>query len=151
MAKKGGKKTRRRRNTGFNIRTALFSYANIHIVSKAITNASPWQFLTDGYLNPQNSTGHAPGVITMKEIFSGSHLGPQFSSNQAMTYTGMGPTGNQGTLGETVRSNLMNNGANAIVALISLKLVDKGLQKVGLYRDFNKIVKDTGMKGTVKA
>jgi len=150
MAKR---KTKRRsnRNRGFNLRTALFAYANLHVVTKAVTNVGPWAFLTDGYLSQQSSIGHGSNIITMKEIFSGQHLGPQFSSNQAMTYTGMGPTGNQGTLGSTVQANLMSNGAPAIVALIGLKVLDKGLQKVGVYRDFNKLIKDTGMKGTVKA
>jgi len=152
MARRGKKKSRGgRRNTGFNLRTALFAYANLHVVTKAVTNVGPWAFLTDGYLSQEGSIGHGSNIITMKEIFSGQHLGPQFSSNQAMTYQGMGPTGNQGTLGETVQTNLMNNGAPAIIALIGLKVLDKGLQKVGVYRNFNKLVKDTGMKGTVKA
>jgi hypothetical protein len=151
MARRGKKKSRgRSRNTGFNIRTAIFAYANLHVVSKAITNVGPWTFLTDGYLNQQTSVGHGSNIITLKEVFSGQHLGPQFASDQAMTYQGMGPTG-EGGLGASVQENLMNNGAPAIIALIGLKVLDKGLQKVGLYRNFNKMVKDTGMKGTVKA
>jgi len=151
MARRRKAKSRSgRRNTGFNIRTAIFAYANLHIVTKAVTNVGPWVFLTDGYLNTESSIGHGRNIITMKEVFAGQHLTPTFASDQAMTYTGLGPTGSG--LGAAVQSNLMDNGAPAaIIALIGLKVLDKGLQKVGVYRNFNKLIKDTGMKGTVKA
>ena len=149
MAKRRGKsKTRRRRNTGFNIKSALFAYANLHIVTKAVTNVGPWAFLTDGYLTPDGSSiSHQPNTITLKEIFSGQHLGPQFTGN--MTYLGTGPTG-EGTLGSSIQTNVMNNGARAVFALVGLKIGEKMLTKLGVSRNFNKIIKDVGMKGTVR-
>tara|TARA_B100001250_G_scaffold409369_1_gene433575 strand:+ start:1697 stop:2170 length:474 start_codon:yes stop_codon:yes gene_type:complete len=157
MAKRrGGKKARRSRsrNTGFNIKSAIFAYATLAVTTRAITNAGPIQFLTEGYVGTaaqREQISHDPSVITMKEIFSGSHLGPNFASNQQMTYLGTGPVSGAPTLGQTVMTNLQANAVPAVFTLVGLKVADKLVTKLGVSRNFNKLVKDVGMKGVVRA
>lgn len=147
MAKKT--KTRRRRTRGFNLKTALFAYANLAVVTRAVTNTTPYNFLTDGYIGQSgSSTGHAPNVITLKEIFSGGHLGPQFDNNQ--NYLGMGAQSGAGSLGDTVTNNLKTNAAPAIGMLIGLKLAEVAVSKLGVAKSFNQVSKQLGMKNTVR-
>ena len=153
MAKRRGRKStkrRTRRATGFNIKTAIFAYANLAVATRAITNTTPWHFLTDGFVGtPGSSTGHSPGVITLREMFSGSHLGPQFSGN--MNYLGSGPVSGADSLGKTAMTNLQANAVPAIFALVGLKVADKVITKLGVSRNFNKVVDSVGMKGLVRA
>ena len=69
-----------------------------------------------------------------------------------MNYTGIGAQTGSGiqSLGETVKSNLMTNAAPAIMALIGLKVADVLITKLGVAKNFNKVVKSVGMKGTVR-
>jgi len=154
MAKRRKAKTRtRRRSTGFNIKTALFAYANLAVATRAVTNVSPIQFFTEGYLGSEtafsNDSNHG-SKITLKELLSGSHLGPMFGSDQAMTYLGSGPISGSTPLMETATKNLQTNAIPAIGALIGLKVADVLITKLAVGRNFNKVVKSIGMQGTVR-
>mgnify|MGYP003644933438 FL=1 len=111
-----------------NIKTAIFAYANLAVATRAVTNVSPFQFFTEGYVgDPQGlaytGTAHRD-KITLKELLSGTHLAPTFSGD--MTYTGIGTATGSGitSLGDTVKRNLTNNAMPAIGALIGLKIAD---------------------------
>ena len=136
-----------------NIKSALFAYANLAVATRAVTNVSPVQFFTEGYIGDQ-SLAHTGAShrdkITLKELISGTHLGPTFDGS--MNYTGIGAQTGSGiqSLGETVKSNLMTNAAPAIMALIGLKVADVLITKLGVAKNFNKVVKSVGMKGTVR-
>lgn len=154
MAKRRGKaKTRRSRSTGLNIKSALFAYANLAVATRAVTNVSPIQFFTEGYIGDQSlaftGTAHRD-KITLKELISGSHLAPNFDGQ--MNYTGIGPDYSSSitSLGDTVKRNLTTNAAPAIMALIGLKVADVLITKLGVAKNFNKVVKSVGMKGTVR-
>ena len=153
MAKKGKSKSRPRRSTGMNIKTALFAYANLAVATRAVTNVSPIQFFTEGYIGDlslaHTGTAHRD-KITMKELLSGGHLGPTFSGD--MEYTGVGLQTGSGitSLGETVKRNLTSNAVPAIGALIGLKVADVLITKLGVAKNFNKVVKSIGMKGTIR-
>jgi len=152
MAKRRGKaKTRRRQSTGFNIKTALFAYANLAVATRAVTNVSPVQFFTEGYLGSEEafSSPHA-NKITLKELLSGSHLGPMFGNDQAMSYLGSGPVSGSTPIMETASANIQTNAIPAIGALIGLKVADVLITKLGVAKNFNKVVKSIGMKGTVR-
>jgi len=82
-------------------------------------------------------------------MLSGMHLGPQFSGN--MTYLGSGPVSGASSLGQTAMTNLQANALPAIGALIGLKVADKVITKLGVSRNFNKVVDSVGMKGLVRA
>jgi len=154
MAKRRGKaKTTRRRSTGMNIKTALFAYANLAVATRAVTNVSPFQFFTEGYIgDPQGLayTGGHRDKITLKELLSGTHLAPQFDGN--MNYQGTSADYSSGvtSLADTVKSNLMSNAMPAIGALIGLKVADVLITKLGVAKNFNSVVKSIGMKGTVR-
>ena len=154
MAKRRKAKSQtRRRSTGFNIKTALFAYANLAVATRAVTNVSPVQFFTEGYLGSESAftpTGTHADKITLKEMLSGSHLGPTFGNDQAMTYMGSGPIAGSTPLMETATSNLQANAIPAIGALIGLKVADVLITKLGVAKNFNKVVKSIGMKGTVR-
>jgi len=151
MAKRRKAKSRtRRRSTGFNIKTALFAYANLAVATRAVTNVSPIQFFTEGYLGSETAFSNHGSKITLKELLSGSHLGPMFGSDQAMTYLGSGPISGSTPLMETATSNLQTNAIPAIGALIGLKVADVLITKLGVSKNFNKVVKSIGMQGTVR-
>ena len=157
MAKRrGGKKAgrSRSRNTGFNIKSAIFAYATLAVTTRAITNAGPIQFLTEGYVGSaadRESISHDPSVITLREIFKGSHMGPTYGSDMHQTYLGQGAVGGAPTLGQTIMTNLQSNAIPAVMTLVGLKVADKLVTKLGVSRNFNKLVKDVGMKGVVRA
>ena len=136
-----------------NIKSALFAYANLAVATRAVTNVSPIQFFTEGYIGDTSlahlGTWHRD-KITLKELIAGTHLGPNFDSN--MNYQGIGAQTGPGitSLGETVKSNLMSNAAPAILALIGLKVADVLITKLGVSKNFNKVVKSVGMQGTVR-
>ena len=154
MAKRRGKaKTTRRRSTGMNIKTALFAYANLAVATRAVTNVSPIQFFTEGYIGDQSLAfmgGSHRDKITLKELLSGSHLAPSFDGN--MNYTGIAADMGSATtsLGDTVKRNLTSNAMPAIGALIGLKVADVLITKLGVAKNFNSVVKSIGMKGTVR-
>lgn len=150
MAKKS--KPRRRSPRGFNLKTALFAYANLAIVTRAVTNTTPYNFLTDGYIGGADSaTGHAPGVITLKEIFSGGHMGASMTTTpQGDVYGGYSRIGGADSLGQTVTDNLKSNAAPAIGMLIGLKLAEIAVTKLGVSKSFNQVSKQLGMKNTVR-
>jgi len=73
-----------------------------------------------------------------------------FGSDQAMTYLGTGPISGSTPLMETATSNLQTNAIPAIGALIGLKVADVLITKLGVSKNFNKVVKSIGMQGTVR-
>ena len=154
MAKKGKRKgtSRRRSPRGINLKTALFAYANLAVATRAATNVSPIQFFTEGYVGDTGAAfGNPHGTkITLKELLSGSHLGPMFASDQAQTYLGSGAIAGSEPIMTTLKNNLTTNAIPAIGALIGLKVADVLITKLGVSKNFNSVVKSIGMKGTVR-
>jgi len=126
------------------------AYASLSLSTQAILKVTPWQFLTDGYVN-DSPIGHSPGMITLKELMAGGHLSPQFASDQAMTYTGQGLVSGASTLGSTMKNNIMENGVGLLLGQIGLVAADKIAQNIGVYRSFNKTIRMIGMGNMVKA
>ena len=157
MAKRRGKKNKRRTKykSAFNVRAAVIAYASLSLSTRALLKVTPWEFLTQGYLGGQlganTSAMMAPGAITLKEILQGGHLGPTFSSDQAMSYTGTGLISGASTLGSTLQNNMMENGVGLVLGQIGLVAADKIAQNLGVYRSFNKTIRMVGMGNMVKA
>lgn len=139
-----------------NIKSALFAYANLAVATRAVTNVSPIQFFTEGYIGDTatayQNVSAGMNKITLKELLSGGHLGPTFGHDQSYTGVGLVPSSATGfaTLGQTVKTNLTSNAIPAIGALIGLKVADVLITRLGVAKNFNKVVKDIGMKGTVR-
>jgi len=130
----------------------VIAYASLSLSTRALLKVSPWEFLTDGYLGGTSSSiSHGPGIITLKEILAGGHMGPAFSSDQAMTYTGHSLISGAGTLGSTLQNNAMENGVGLVLGQIGLVAADKIDQNLGVYKSFNKTVRMVGMGNMVKA
>ena len=156
-ARKGSKsKTKRRRKArGFNIKTALFAYANLAVATRAITNVGPVQFFTEGYLG-DTSLAHMGGhmnKITMKEIFAGGQLGPQFGMQGEYSGVGVIPSSASGyvSLGQTAMDNIKQNAIPAVGALIGLKAAEVLITKLGVARNFNTVARSVGMGDVVRA
>jgi len=150
--RKNRKKTRRSKyKSAFNIRAAVIAYASLSLSTRALLKVTPWEFLTDGYLGGSSSISHGPGIITLKELLAGGHMGPSFSSDQAMTYTGQSLISGASTLGTTLQNNMMENGVGLVLGQIGLVAADKIAQNLGVYRSFNKTIRMVGMGNMVKA
>ena len=95
----------------------------------------------------------APGALPLKEILAGGHLTSAFSrgTGGSINYSGTTGATGQGTIGETMKTNIMENGVPLILAQIGLVAGDKIAQNLGVYRSFNKTVRAIGMGNLVKA
>ncbi len=136
-----------------NIKSALFAYANLAVATRAVTNVSPIQFFTEGYIGNTDLAFPSPGhnnKITLKELIAGGHMGPTFTSDMEYTGLGLSQSSSITTLGQTVKTNLTTNAAPAIMALIGLKVADVLITKLGVAKNFNKVVKSVGMQGTIR-
>jgi hypothetical protein len=155
MARRKSKKSKRRTKykSAFNIRAAVIAYASLSLSTRALLKVTPWQFLTDGYLTSSTSSSisHGQGVITLKEMIGGGHMGPSFASDAAMTYTGQSLISGAPTLGSTLQANMMENGVGLVLGQIGLVAADKIAQNLGVYKSFNKTVRMVGMGNMVKA
>jgi hypothetical protein len=152
--RKSRKKTVRRSKykSAFNIRSATIAYASLALSTNAILKVSPVAFLTQGYIGGlNNSVRNDPNQVTLKEIIAGSHLQAGFSSDpSAASYTGSITAGGQ-SIGETIKTNLMENAVPLLLSQIGLVAGDKIAQNFGVYRSFNKVVRSIGMGNLVKA
>ena len=147
------KKTRRSKyKSAFNIRAAAMAYASLALSTNAILKVSPVQFFTQGYLGGMgNTVPNNPNQVTLKEIIAGSHLQPSFSADPSSgSYIGTMTAGGQ-AIGETIKTNLMENGIPLLLSQIGLVAGDKIAQNFGVYRSFNKVVRSIGMGNLVKA
>jgi hypothetical protein len=155
--RKSRKKTRRSKyKSAFNVRAAGMAYASLALSTNAILRVSPLQFFTAGYMDNSgaNTAMSQPGAVTLKEILSGSHLIGQYASRASGSdpyYVGTGSHGGQGTIGQTIKGNLMENGIPLLLSQIGLVATDKIAQNFGVYRSFNKVVRSIGMGNLVKA
>ena len=128
------------------------SYASLSLSTHAILKVSPIQFFTQGYMGGfDNTVPNDPQAVTLKELISGTHLMPGFSSDpSSASYTGTVSAGGA-PLGETLKTNLMENGIPLLLSQIGLVAGDKIAQNFGVYRSFNKVVRSIGMGNLVKA
>lgn len=150
------KKTRRSKyKSAFNIRAAGIAYASLALTSQAVLKVNPIQFFTAGYVGGFEgmAPAQAPGAITLKEILAGGHLtsASTLGTGSQIMYGGTTSASGQGTIGETMKTNIMENGVPLILAQIGLVAGDKIAQNLGVYRSFNKTVRAIGMGNLVKA
>ena len=155
MAKRRkGKKSRGRSKYkgAFNVRAAAIAYASLALSTNAVLKVSPIQFFTQGYMGGHSNTvPNDPTAITLKEIIAGSHLQPSYSSDPSSgSYIGTMSAGGP-SIGETMKTNIMENGIPLLFAQIGLVAGDKLAQNFGVYRSFNKVVRSIGMGNLVKA
>ena len=64
--------------------------------------------------------------------------------------TGLGAASYGSSVMDTVGYNVKNGAVRAIGESIALKVGDKGLQKIGVYRSFNKLVRSAGLGDLIK-
>lgn len=150
MAKKGKGKKRRSSPKGINIKNAIFAYANLAVATRAVTNVSPIQFFTEGYVGDQSMaySGAHGSKITLKEILSGGQLKLGLGDNEIGTVISRDYSA--GSLGQTAMDNLKQNAFPAVGALIGLKFAEIAIDKLGVKKSFNSLSRSLKLNKTVR-
>jgi len=138
-------KTRSKYKSAFNIKSAAFAYAGLHLATTSLLNTTPYNFVASGYLNKESGSGYQSGMtgqpfwhtqITLKEIINGAQLGGN-------------TTGAAGIMTQ-IKDNAMKNAPTFILGSIGLTMAQKVLTKAGVFRNTNKVIRALGMGNMVK-
>ena len=121
VRRRKAKKSPTKYKSAFNVRQVGKSYVQLGIGTELFFGSNPLQFFGGGLL---------PG-------YKGT------SQGQSTTSYGTG-------IGDTVMENVRSGAGRAIISTVGLKVADKGLQKLGFYRSFNKLVRSAGLGDLIK-
>jgi len=119
MAKRKSKRSPRRKQKNLN----LAGLAESALIANAVTTGFFNCGLRDFLMSPDGGKGNTGfDVITARELLAGI-TGGSFGTSKTSTFTYAGQTvtstlGN--SFGNTIRSNLSNNGANMVVQLVAI-------------------------------
>ena len=144
MARRRAKrKTRRRANSTFNLKTALLSYASLHIMSENITGTSPMHFLTAGTrFSSSGASGWARQgdqynkIVTLQEIINGVQAGTGGSTSPSPF----------AQMGNNLRANILP----LVLSLAGVKIAGKVITKLGVSRQFNSLARSVGVGSMVR-
>ena len=147
MARKGSKakSTPTKYKNAFNVRSVGKSYLSLGIGTNLIFNTNPIEFFGGGLLPGYQATGQGQSKITAYELFNWT-AGSAYGVNAL----GAGTASYGSSVMDTVGYNVKNGAVRAIGESIALKVGDKGLQKIGVYRSFNKLVRSAGLGDLIK-
>tara|TARA_R110002072_G_scaffold67576_2_gene165649 strand:- start:374 stop:820 length:447 start_codon:yes stop_codon:yes gene_type:complete len=147
MARKGSKakSTPTKYKNAFNVRSVGKSYLSLGIGTKLVFNTNPIEFFGGGLLPGYQATGQGQSKITAYELFNWT-AGSAYGVNAL----GAGTASYGSSVMDTVGYNVKNGAVRAIGESIALKVGDKGLQKIGVYRSFNKLVRSAGLGDLIK-
>jgi len=123
----------------FNLRQAGKGYLQLGIGTELLFSTNPIEFFAGGFLPGYSGTGQGQTNITAYELFNWTE-GKAYSPN-----TNYGTT-----IGDTVMNNVQRGLGKAVVSSVGLKVGDKVVQKLGVYRSFNKLVRSIGLGDLVK-
>jgi len=123
----------------FNLREAGKGYLTLGIGTELLFSTTPIEFFGGGFLPGYSGTGQGQSNITAFELFN-------WESGKAFS-----PSTSYGTgISDTIMNNVKQGAGQAIVASVGLKVGDKVMQKMGVYRSFNKLVRSVGLGDLVK-
>ena len=147
MARKGSKakSTPTKYKNAFNVRSVGKSYLSLGIGTQLVFNTNPIEFFGGGLLPGYSATGQGQSKITAYELFNWT-AGRAYSVDSL----GVGSASYGSTIMDTVGNNVKNGAVRAVGSSIALKVGDKGLQKIGVYRSFNKLVRSAGLGDLIK-
>ena len=147
MARKGSKakSTPTKYKNAFNVRSVGKSYLSLGIGTKLVFNTNPIEFFGGGLLPGYAATAQGQSKITAYELFNWN-AGTAYGVNSL----GVGSDSYGSTVMDTVGYNVKTGAVRAIGESIALKVGDKGLQKIGVYRSFNKLVRSAGLGDLIK-
>ena len=139
VRRRKAKKSPTKYKSAFNVRQVGKSYVQLGIGTELFFGTNPLQFFGGGLLPGYSGTGQGQSNITAYELFNWT---------EGRAYS---PTTSYGTgIGDTVMNNVKSGAGRAIVSTIGLKVIDKGAQKLGFYRSFNKLVRSAGLGDLIK-
>jgi hypothetical protein len=139
VRRRKAKKSPTKFKSAFNVRQVGKSYVQLGIGTELFFGSNPLQFFGGGLLPGYKGTSQGQSSITAYELFNWTE-GKAYS-----------PTTSYGTgIGDTVMENVRSGAGRAIISTVGLKVADKGLQKLGFYRSFNKLVRSAGLGDLIK-
>tara|TARA_R110002049_G_scaffold169043_1_gene335611 strand:+ start:1980 stop:2414 length:435 start_codon:yes stop_codon:yes gene_type:complete len=142
VRRRKAKKSPTKYKSAFNVRQVGKSYVQLGIGTELLFSTSPIEFFAGGLLPGYAGTSQGQRNITAYELFNWTAGKAYATGDSAMSY-GSG-------IGDTVMNNVKSGAGRAVVSTVGLKVADKGLQKLGFYRSFNKLVRSAGLGDLIK-
>ena len=137
--KSTSKKPGAKYKSAFNVRQVGKSYFQLGIGTELLFSSNPIEFFGGGLLPGYGKDRNGQMNITAWELFN-------WTEGSAYSTTTSYGTG----IGDTVMNNVKSGAGRAVISTVGLKVADKGLQKLGFYRSFNKLVRSAGLGDLIK-
>jgi hypothetical protein len=137
FTKKNSARRRNKYKNAFNAKNAVISYVTLDALCRATMGTNLMVFLTERWDGKTDSRFDNSWELTLSELLN---FGKITNMGMASGYT----------LPQAIKSNLRRHGVQAIGTIAGLKVGEKVLQKAGVFRNVNKVVRSIGLGQMVK-